>query len=105
MKRLQERLQTIIGKGYKAYKQLQGSYQFENFRLTFDHIQGDPYALSSRISISIEEADHGLPQALRSTAIRQIALEDFLARAVSQAIGQYVKGQRGTGHSGQIRIA
>ncbi len=105
MKRLQERLQTIIGKGYKAYKQLQGSYQFENFRLTFDHIQGDPYALPSRISISIEEADHGLPQALRSTAIRQIALEDFLARAVSQAIGQYVKGQRGTGHSGQIRIA
>jgi predicted ABC-class ATPase len=105
MRRLKEILNRIEGKGYKAYKQLAGCYRFDDFRLSVDHVQGDPYALPSRISIQLDSGQHGLPSALYSTPIRKIALEDFLGRAVASAIKRHVKGNRGTGHSGQIRIA
>ncbi len=105
MQQLKDCLDRIAGKGYKAYKQLAGSYRFSTFRLTFDHVQGDPYALPSRISIWVEAAQHGLAVELSSNPVRQTALEDFLARAVDRSIRQHVRGQRGTGHSGEVRIA
>ncbi len=105
MQRLKECLNQIEGKGYRAYKQLAGRYRFDNFCLSVDHVQGDPYALPSRISIQVDGVQHGLPAELWSTRVRQTALEDFLGRAIAGAIGTHVKGRRGTGHSGQIRIA
>ncbi|MEK6202349.1 MAG: ABC-ATPase domain-containing protein [Desulfobulbaceae bacterium] len=48
MERLRTLLKKIDGRGYKAYKELKGSYQFNGYRLTFDHIQGDPFAQPSR---------------------------------------------------------
>ncbi len=105
MQRLKEILTRIEGKGYRDYKQLAGSYRFDNFCLNIDHVQGDPYAQPSRISLQIDTASHGLPEELWDTRIRKTALEDFLGRAVGQAISKHVRGQRGTGHSGQIRIS
>ncbi len=105
MQRLKEILAKIEGKGYRAYKQLAGSYSFEHFRLNIDHVQGDPYALPSRISLQVDAAQHGLPEELWATRTRKTALEDFLGRATGQAINIHVRGERGTGHSGQIRIA
>ena len=105
MQRLNDILALIEGKSYKAYKQLVGRYQFDNFSLSIDHVQGDPYALPSRVSIRVDAAQHGLPAELWSTRIRQTALEDFLGRAIARAIKKHVRGRRGTGHSGQIRIA
>jgi len=105
MQRLQQQLDKIDGRGYKAYKQLSGDYFYDNFRIHVDHIQGDPFAQPSRISIYVPRATHGLPAELWSSPCRQTALEDFLGRAVAAAIDQHVQGHRGTGHSGQIRIA
>lgn len=105
MQRLKEILLSIEGKGYKAYKQLAGCYQFDHFRLMIDHVQGDPYAMPSRFSIQLDTPQHGLPKDLWSTRDRKTALEDFLARALARAIAQHVRGRRGTGHSGEIRIA
>lgn len=52
MKSFQE-LEKILdhpdGKGYKAYKELQDQYQWNNFTLSIDYVQGDPFASSSRI--------------------------------------------------------
>ncbi len=105
MKRLRELLQRIDGRGYKAYKQIKGSYRFTDFQLSIDHVQGDPFALPSRISLQLNPQQHGLPTSLWQTPIRKIALEDFLARAVAEAITQHVKGRRGTGRSGDVEIA
>lgn len=105
MKRLENLLMQITGKGYKAYKQLAGKYSFETFELSVDHVQGDPFALPSRISIRVESRDHGLPAKLWLTSIRRTAVEDFLGRALASAIDRHVRGRRGTGHSGQIDIA
>ncbi len=105
MERLRRLLQQIDGRGYKAYKQLQGSYDFGCFRLDIDHVQGDPFALPSRISIQIDRSEHGLPPEFWASRIRTTALEDFLGRAIASAIRQHVKGHGGTGRSGEISIA
>jgi len=104
MERLRTRLKQINGKGYKAYKELEGCYQFHGYRLTIDHVQGDPFAQPSRISIHLSSADLALPVEFCSGKIRKTASEDFLARAVAQAIQVHVKGHRGIGKSGEIRI-
>jgi predicted ABC-class ATPase len=105
MKRLAKLLRQIDGCGFKAYQQLVGCYQFASFRLSIDHVQGDPFALPSRVSIQVDPARHGLPPQLWNNRIRQTALEDALGRAVAGAIGRHVKGGRGTGRSGAMEIA
>lgn len=105
MKKLKKILKKIEGKGYKDYKQLAGIYDFGTFVLTIDHVQGDPFALPSRICVRVAAEQHGLSADLWSSRVRQTAVEDFLARAVSEAIKKHVHGRRGTGHSGQIRVA
>ena len=104
MEQLRTLLNKINGRGYKAYKELKGSYQFDAYRLSIDHVQGDPFAQPSRISINVSLADASLPAEFYCSKIRQIAAEDFLARAVAKAIQRHVKGHRGIGKSGEIHI-
>ena len=102
-KQLLQTLKGLNGRGYKAYKQIKGSYQFPRFRLQIDHIQGDPFAAASkmRVFISLEEA--GFHRDFFSGKSRQIALEDFLTREFYRWSKIHSKG-RGTGKSGLITI-
>ena len=104
MERLRTQLKNIDGRGYKAYKDLQGSYQFDGYRLTVDHVQGDPFAQPSRISINVPSQNTTLPAKFWSGKTRKTAAEDFLARAVARAIIAHVKGHRGVGKSGEVHI-
>lgn len=104
MERLRSILKRIDGKGYKAYKDIKGLYSFSGYTLSIDHVQGDPFALPSRISIKIALTEAGFPHELFSSPIRKTAFEDFIGRSISTAIGEFVKGRRGTGKSGEIRI-
>ncbi len=111
METLRKKLLALDGRGYKAYQSLAGRYAFTvtvgqlHFNLSIDHVQGDPFALPSRISVWVEMAQARLPDALWRDAVRRVALEDFLGRALNRAIGRYVKGRRGSGCSGEIAIA
>ncbi|MDX2494574.1 MAG: ABC-ATPase domain-containing protein [Desulfuromusa sp.] len=105
MEKLRTLLQQIDGQGYKTYKQLRGNYNFKTFQLIIDHVQGDPFAQPSRISIQLSPDQHGIPPELWDNRIRQTALEDFLGRAIHVAINKIIKGGRGTGRSGEIEIA
>lgn len=105
MKRLRALLERLDGKGYKAYKALEGSYEFPDFTLQVDHVQGDPYADASRIRVRVSTVRAGVLEVDHGAAIRRVALEDFLARAVQRAIARHVRGARGTGRSGEIHIA
>ena len=46
-------LRKIDRMGYKAYHELLGSYEFEGFQLSVDHVQGDPFAPPSRLRILV----------------------------------------------------
>jgi predicted ABC-class ATPase len=103
-KDLRSILQRIDGRGYKAYKDLQGMYRFPNFTLYIDHVQGDPFASPSRIRIQISQAVSMFPESLFASNARKIALEDYLTRMFDRAITTAVKGHRGSGKSGRIQI-
>lgn len=98
---LQQLLQRLDGKGYKAYKDIRGAYEFERFQLFIDHVQGDPFAAPSSIRIRLK---HDLPPWTYENRSREIALCDFLTRAFARAISRHAKGDRGSGKSGAIFI-
>ncbi len=105
MEWLREQLNRLDGRGYKAYKALEGQYRFPGFTLVIDHVQGDPYADASRVRIQMPAEEAGLAALDFEHAVRRIALEDFLGRAVAGAIDRHVKGNRGMGRSGIFFIA
>ncbi len=105
MERLQTLLTRIDGHGYKAYKRLQGEYQFPKFRLHIDHVQGDPFAEPSRCRILVDKTTAAIPLQLYSSQTRRIALEDYLGRSFSRALHGNVQGGRGSGKSGDITMA
>jgi predicted ABC-class ATPase len=105
MEKLRSQLLALDGKSYKAYKAIAGHYRFTNFDLSIDHVQGDPFATPSRISVRVEANHAAFPELLWRNAVRRIALEDYIARAVKRAIGKHVKGRRGSGGSGEVHIS
>ncbi|MDQ0337799.1 putative ABC-class ATPase [Caldalkalibacillus uzonensis] len=104
MQRLANKLKRINGKGYKAYKDIQGSYCFDRYRLHIDYVQGDPFASPSRIRIELLPSDFSVKPDWINTSFRQTAVEDFLARETAQAIRQVNPPRRGTGTSGMVAI-
>ena len=107
---LRHTLGRIDGRGYKAYKDIQGSYTAGPLSLHIDHVQGDPFAAPSKVRVRVEQSAAGFPTDLFDNAVRQIALQDFLARQVRLAIrhvagaGGSGRGERGSGKSGLISI-
>ena len=46
---LKIKLRSIDHRGYPAYKDLKGQYDFGGYVLSIDHVQGDPFASPSRL--------------------------------------------------------
>ena len=105
MQNLANLLTEVEGQGYKSYKRLQGEYQFGDFRLFIDHVQGDPFAESSRCRVVLFTESTLLPAHFYNNSIRRIAIEDYLGRRFSAAIDTTVEGNRGSGRSGEFEIA
>jgi predicted ABC-class ATPase len=101
---LGQHLRRIDGHGYKAYKDLVGSYDGGLFTLFIDYVQGDPFAAPSRVRVRVAQEQAGFPPHLFASRPGRIALEDFLARQVAAAILRRARGVRGSGRSGQIEI-
>ncbi|MBT8763595.1 ABC-ATPase domain-containing protein [Desulfohalobiaceae bacterium Ax17] len=100
---LQDILARIDGRGYKAYKDIQGHYDLNRFTLHIDHVQSDPFAPPSRMRIELNQQIAGFPEKFFNTKPRRIALEDFLARAFAIAAHKLSQSS-GTGKSGLILI-
>ena len=101
---LETTLRRIDGRGYKAYRAIRGTYDLGGFRLSVDHVQGDPFAAPSRLSVRAESARAGFPDSLSANRVRRIALADFLTRAFHRTIRAIAAGRRGTGRSGLFEI-
>ena len=101
---LRQHLLRLDGRGYKAYKDLEGSYDFETFTLFIDHVQGDPFAEPSKIRIRMANSEAGFPEDLWNNTVRVVAFRDYLARSVFSAIRTVVRGNRGIGKSGMMAI-
>ena len=97
-------IRQLDGKGYREYKRLAGDYDFGQFRLFIDHVQGDPFATPSTCRIQITHQTAQIDSEFHNTKCRKIALADFLTRAFSEAIKANYKALKGTGNSRKISI-
>lgn len=94
---LKKQLQSIHRKSYPAYKSLKGSYQFGHYILSIDHVQGDPFASPSHISVHISRKDAGFPDAYSKNNLTCITLADHLTRQFEQQINHYSFRAKGSG--------
>jgi len=101
---LQERLRRIDGRGYKAYRDIEGVYDFGEYTVSVDRVQGDPFASPSNIRVRVKQETARFPAEFYGNRSREVALRDFITRAFSRAARQYGKGGRGTGNSGLLAI-
>ncbi|MCI8639548.1 MAG: ABC-ATPase domain-containing protein [Coprococcus sp.] len=102
---LEKQLMSLNRKSYPAYKDLRGSYQFSDFQLNIDHVQGDPFAAPSKLSVQVKKAQAGFPEEMYAADHRRIALQDYLTRQFARAVGAYTFQAKGSGKSGLIGIS
>ncbi|MDD6615336.1 MAG: ABC-ATPase domain-containing protein [Lachnospiraceae bacterium] len=99
---LKRQLAQIDHKGYKAYKVLEGVYEFGAYRLAIDHVQGDPFATPSRVRLLYQNGNN-IPQEYFCTRARKTAAEDFLLRRLHRSLrAASGDGRKGSGKSGLI---
>ena len=102
---LKNELFKIDGKGYKAYKVLEGKYDFKKYVLSIYHVQGDPFASPSRVRIIIDNKIAQIPEELFDNKNKEIAVCDFLTRLFSKNIKNQSEKIFGSGKSGLIEIS
>lgn len=99
MRRLERLLRDIDGRGYKAYKDIKGSYNFGSYILNIIKVQGDPFASPSLLSCEIDLIKEGYSKKLYDTPSKKLAFEDYFLRKLGQAIrssaGRGAKEERG----------
>ena len=108
MKSEKELLTILCGidrKGYPAYKTLHGTYQFGDYILSIDHVQGDPFAAPSRLSIFVPRKKAGFPAVLLDTDYKRCAAADYILRMFGKVLGKYTFQAGGSGKSGLIAVS
>lgn len=102
---LRRKLLSIDGRGYKAYKELEGEYKFNKYVLGIDHVQGDPFAAPSRLKVVVDEKIAKFNEELYDEDFKRVALQDFLTRLFYKNINNYSQKIFGSGKSGLISIS
>ena len=102
---LRELLLRIDRRGYPAYKDTKGAYQFPDYVLSIDHVQGDPFAAPSRLSVRVGGKTAGFPRELYRLPCQRLALQDGLLRRFGRAAGKASYQAGGSGHSGLVAVS
>lgn len=102
---LRNLLRQIDRRSYPAYKDTRGKYQFQQYVLSIDHVQGDPFAAPSKVSILVPGKVAGFHRECYEEAHRRTAFQDFLLRRVSMKIKDYSFKAKGSGKSGLLGIS
>lgn len=100
---LRQALLRIDGRPYPTYKDIKGRYDFGDFELSIDRIQGDPFAAPSRFSLLIKHVSSGIPSDLFSNRSRKLGSETYLAKSFASLCRKHRKSL-GSGKSGLISI-
>ncbi len=102
---LRQQLRSINRKSYPAYKGLKGLYHFGNYILSIDHVQGDPFASPSHVSIQISHKDAGFPVEYYKDTLTGTTLCDYLTRQFEKQVSQYSFRAKGSGKSGLLTVS
>lgn len=99
---LQRSIEAVDRRGYPAYKGLRGRYDFGDFELSIDHVQGDPFAAPSKVSVWVPHERAGFPRDCFAKSYTQVAFEDYLVRRFGEALGRSSFKASGSGKSGLL---
>ena len=102
---LKQLLDRIDHRGYPAYKDTKGQYQFPGYVFSIDHVQGDPFASPSKVSVQVKGSTAGFPEELYKGRHQRAALQDEMTRQFYRAIQKYAFRAKGSGKSGLISVS
>lgn len=99
---LRKELEKINHKSYPFYKDIKGSYDFGSYILNIEHVQSDPFASPSDLSIHITAP--GFPAKYYEKKENRIALQDQILRLFTEGIRRYAQGKGGK-KKGSLKIS
>ncbi|MEE3419632.1 MAG: ABC-ATPase domain-containing protein [Lachnospiraceae bacterium] len=108
---LKMKLRKIDHRGYPAYKELKGTYSFPGYTFSIEHVQGDPFAAPSSVSVHLSAKEAGFPADLLGDPEKPeakkdaIALADHLLRGFAAELSRHSRQAKGSGKSGELSIA
>ena len=102
---LRTKLMNIDHRGYPAYKDLKGQYNFGDYVLSIDHVQGDPFASPSRLSVRVQKDKAGFPTDYYDTPEKRITLQDHLTRLFGRQVSGGSFQAKGSGKSGLLSVS
>ena len=102
---LKSLLNRIDHKGYPAYKDTKGIYQFQGYELSIDHVQGDPFASPSKVSVRVRGRQAAFPKELYKERHQRVALQDELTRQFGRRAERFAFKAKGSGKSGLISVS
>ena len=77
-------LKKIEKQNYRAYQQIKGCYDFTDYKLFVDYVQGDPFASASRLRAIRPWSLTGLEWLKEQSPAYQIAARDYIARKFAE---------------------
>ena len=101
---LRTSLRAIDRRSYPAYKSLAGSWSFGKYILNIEHVQGDPFAAPSQLSVTVDSQTAGFPAGYWGTLWNRTALEDYLLRRFGRQAGHFSHQAKGSGKSGVLAV-
>ena len=83
---LRKLLLSIDRRSYPAYKDTRGQWSCGNYILSIDHVQGDPFASPSNVSVIVPGRIALFPGDYMTPKYRLVTLEDMLLRFFSRQL-------------------
>ena len=102
---LRKLLLSIDHRGYPAYKDTRGKWSFGNYILSIDHVQGDPFAAPSNVSVIVPGRVARFPQEYTAPRHRLITLQDMLLRLFGKELRGRERRREGSGKSGLVDVS
>ena len=102
---LKKDILAIDHRGSPGYKGLRGRYQFKDHVLSIDHVQGDPFASPSHLSVHVDGHKAGFPKDYYQDDISRITLQDHLTRCFGKALVPFSFKAKGSGKSGLLSVS
>ena len=110
---LKNLLLSIDHRGYPAYKETRGQWSCGNYILSIDHVQGDPFASPSNVSVIVPGRIALFPGDYMTPKYRLVTLEDMLLRLFSRQLRDRDRDRQhggdsrreGSGKSGLVMVS
>ncbi len=101
---LKQILERIDHRGYPAYKDTRGAYQFGTYILGIDHVQGDPFAAPSRLHIQVAGRAARIPEIYMTANVKRWLWQIICCGIFAKALERYSFQAHGSGKSGIIQV-